>query len=194
MLFWRLRRISFGLSGHATLDDWGLPLLWPFSDRRWVFPMVRWGDAVPTAIFVAGMFAMVRWPGRREWIALPLGLVGIGLMPALVGRTASVRVVTGLAGLVLAVGSAWMEGPGPGRPEPSWLNVRSILVVDRDELRCEVSTFGAALPEALAAAAPFERASAPPFPWLSLDSSLYATAPIPGTGWDVPAPGVGAVA
>jgi len=56
-------------SGHVMLADWGLPLLWPFSERQWVFPMVRWGDAVPSMIFVAGMFAMVRWRGRPERIA-----------------------------------------------------------------------------------------------------------------------------
>lgn len=56
-------------SGHARLADWGLTLLWPFSDRQYVFPMVRWGDAMPTVIFVVGMLAMVRRPDKIERIA-----------------------------------------------------------------------------------------------------------------------------
>jgi membrane-bound metal-dependent hydrolase YbcI (DUF457 family) len=56
-------------SGHARLADWGLPLCWPFSERQWVFPMVRWGDVGASVIFVAGMFAMVRWPQRIERLA-----------------------------------------------------------------------------------------------------------------------------
>jgi membrane-bound metal-dependent hydrolase YbcI (DUF457 family) len=56
-------------SGHARLADWGLTLFWPFSDREYVFPMVRWGDALPTVIFVVGMLAMLRWPARIERIA-----------------------------------------------------------------------------------------------------------------------------
>ena len=31
-------------SGHAVLSDWGLRLLWPFSDRLWAYPMVSWGE------------------------------------------------------------------------------------------------------------------------------------------------------
>ena len=48
-------------SGHAQLSDWGLKLFWPFSARAYVFPVVRWGDVLPTLIFVVGMFAMLRW-------------------------------------------------------------------------------------------------------------------------------------
>lgn len=53
-------------SGGDRLADWGLPLFWPFSDCQWVWPMVHWGDAWPTVIFVAGMFAMIAWPRRIE--------------------------------------------------------------------------------------------------------------------------------
>ncbi len=56
-------------SGHAHLSDWGLKLFWPFSQQAYVFPAVRWGDAVPTIILVAGMFAMLRWRGRVQGVA-----------------------------------------------------------------------------------------------------------------------------
>ncbi len=56
-------------SGHAQLSDWGLKLLWPFSDRAWVFPAVRWGDPWPTIILVVGMFAMLRWRDRLQGVA-----------------------------------------------------------------------------------------------------------------------------
>lgn len=69
-------------SGHAVLSDWGLRLFWPFSDRVWAYPLVPWGDPSATAIFAAGMFAMIRWPTRLQLIAaltlaLVLGYIGI---------------------------------------------------------------------------------------------------------------------
>ena len=63
-------------SGHAVLSDWGLRLFWPFSDRFWAYPMVSWGDPGVTLVFVAGMFAMIRWRRHRQMIAgLTLTLV-----------------------------------------------------------------------------------------------------------------------
>ncbi|MHC4400547.1 MAG: metal-dependent hydrolase [Planctomycetota bacterium] len=56
-------------SGHSELSDWGLALLWPFSDRVWAYPMVPWGDVGVTLIFIAGMFAMIRWQSRVSMIA-----------------------------------------------------------------------------------------------------------------------------
>src|SRR5262249_3647124 len=60
-------------SGHPTLQAWGLPLLWPFSDRAWARPTVAWGDLGATLIFIVEMFALYRWPGRARltaWLAL----------------------------------------------------------------------------------------------------------------------------
>ncbi len=56
-------------SGHAHLSDWGLKLLWPFSEASWVFPAVRWGDPWPTIILVVGMFAMLRRQDRLQGVA-----------------------------------------------------------------------------------------------------------------------------
>lgn len=56
-------------SGTATLSDWHLKLLWPFSDRGWIYPMVPWGDPGATVVMVAGMLAMARSPSRRRPIA-----------------------------------------------------------------------------------------------------------------------------
>jgi hypothetical protein len=54
-------------SGHPVLSDWGLRLFWPFSPSLWAYPMVPWGDPGVTLVFVAAMFAMIRW--RRRPIA-----------------------------------------------------------------------------------------------------------------------------
>jgi membrane-bound metal-dependent hydrolase YbcI (DUF457 family) len=56
-------------SGGHGLTDWNLQLLWPFSTRGFVYPLVRWGDVGATLIFVAGMFGMLRWRGRTQGIA-----------------------------------------------------------------------------------------------------------------------------
>ncbi len=60
-------------SGGYGLPDWELKLLWPFSNQGFVYPMIPWGDPGVTLIFVAGMFAVVRWPQRIQ------GLAGISL-------------------------------------------------------------------------------------------------------------------
>lgn len=57
------------VSGHATLSDWGLKLFWPFSDRAYAFPVIHWGDPLPTVILIAGMFAMLRWRARVQGLA-----------------------------------------------------------------------------------------------------------------------------
>lgn len=64
------------VSGSATLSDWELKLLWPFWNRGWVFPMVPWGDVGISVVFVAGMFAMLRWRSRVQSIAV-MTLTGV---------------------------------------------------------------------------------------------------------------------
>lgn len=56
-------------SGAEGLSDWELKLLWPLSQQGFVYPLVKWGDAGVTIIFVAGMFAMLRWRRRLQMIA-----------------------------------------------------------------------------------------------------------------------------
>jgi membrane-bound metal-dependent hydrolase YbcI (DUF457 family) len=65
-------------SGHETLSDWGLKLLWPFSDQVWAYPLVHWGDPGVTLIFVGGMFAMIRWRPRVQGIALLTLILVVG--------------------------------------------------------------------------------------------------------------------
>ena len=65
-------------SGHAQLSDWGVKLFWPLSQAAYVFPTVRWGDAVPTIILVFGMFAMVRWRSRVQLVATLTLVVLVG--------------------------------------------------------------------------------------------------------------------
>jgi hypothetical protein len=62
--------------GSAGSPDWPLPLLWPFSQRRWTLPLLSWGDLGPTLLFLAEMFALYRWPGRAAFLAW-LTLLGI---------------------------------------------------------------------------------------------------------------------
>ena len=66
------------VSGTAQLPDWELQLLWPFSDRGWVFPLVPWGDPGITLVFVGGMFAAVYWRSRLQ----PIGAVTLLLVTA----------------------------------------------------------------------------------------------------------------
>ena len=70
------------VSGTATLSDWDVKLLWPFSDRGFVYPLVPWGDIGNMLILIAGMFAMLRWKNRIQSIAALtlLGVVGYTLM------------------------------------------------------------------------------------------------------------------
>ena len=56
-------------SGHTEYADWGLKLLWPFSDRAFVYPMVPWGDVGAAVILSVAMFAMLARPGRVQAIA-----------------------------------------------------------------------------------------------------------------------------
>jgi hypothetical protein len=63
-------------SGHHKLADWGIQLLWPFSDRPFAYPVVPWGDVGATLIFVVTMFAMVRWKSRAQ-IPAALGLASV---------------------------------------------------------------------------------------------------------------------
>lgn len=57
-------------SAGKNLPEWKVPLFWPFSDEGVSYPMVPWGDVGATLILVVGMFAMVRWPRRRQRIAV----------------------------------------------------------------------------------------------------------------------------
>jgi membrane-bound metal-dependent hydrolase YbcI (DUF457 family) len=57
-------------SGHPQMSSWPIQLLWPFSAKGWVWPLVAWGDITTTLIFVAEMFALYRWPTRAQVIAV----------------------------------------------------------------------------------------------------------------------------
>jgi hypothetical protein len=66
-------------------------LLWPFSERSWVYPIVPYGDLGATGIFIAEMFALYRWPARATtiaWISLPLVLIYVAARWALASGVA----------------------------------------------------------------------------------------------------------
>ena len=68
---------SYGNGGHP----WPLPLLWPFSRRNWVIPILQWGDLGATLLFIAEMFALYRWPSRATgiaWLTLTLVAAYVG--------------------------------------------------------------------------------------------------------------------
>jgi len=70
--------------------------------------------------------------------------------------------------------------PTSSPARPRWINLRYIANAKSGQAHWECSTFGAELPASLAAAAPFERATAPPFPWLTLDPSMFTALAPPG--------------
>ncbi len=76
------------VAGTEALPDWEVKLLWPFSDRGWVFPLIHWGNPGITIVFLVGMFAMARWKSRVQAIALVTLLLVVAyliLYPMLTG-------------------------------------------------------------------------------------------------------------
>jgi hypothetical protein len=57
------------VSGSAAYSDWGVQVLWPFTDRAWVYPCVHWGDIGITLIFAAGALLMLWKPQRIRLLA-----------------------------------------------------------------------------------------------------------------------------
>lgn len=46
---------SLGMAGHTAADlitRWPIPVFYPFSDRRWSFPLVSWGDGLLTSLWL----------------------------------------------------------------------------------------------------------------------------------------------
>jgi hypothetical protein len=64
-------------AGHPDLPTWPVPLLWPFSDRGWAWPVVPWGDLGATLLLVGEMFALYRWPAYAQPLAC-LALTAVG--------------------------------------------------------------------------------------------------------------------
>lgn len=45
------------VSGADGIEDWPVSVLWPLPGPQVVYPMLRWGDPGPTAVFVLAAFA-----------------------------------------------------------------------------------------------------------------------------------------
>ena len=120
-------------------------------------------------------------------IAGPIALALSAAWPALVDASVhalrrSAWFAASAACACVLVGFAF---PAIDAEHPAWLNLRYVFNVDEGVAQYEASTFGARLPADLAKTATFTRASAPPFPWFSLDASMHvAPAPL----WEVAAP------
>lgn len=63
-------------SGHKEMTVWPVQAFWPLSSQGYVLPLVSWGDMTATILFIGAMFALYRWPGKSQGIAI-LALVGL---------------------------------------------------------------------------------------------------------------------
>jgi membrane-bound metal-dependent hydrolase YbcI (DUF457 family) len=61
--------MDVAFNGSSGLPPWEVPLLWPFQDRAWAYPMVSWGNPGASVILAGSLFAMLRWPRRTQAIA-----------------------------------------------------------------------------------------------------------------------------
>ncbi len=105
---------------------------------------------------------------------------------ALVSQTALRRLALAFGGAGAACFVLLAVSTPPSGAGVEWLNLRHVTNHDTNLARFEASTFGASLPESLARAAAWSRATTPPFPWLSLDRSMYV-ADAPAFPADAPA-------
>jgi len=72
------------VSGHQSLQNWGIKVLWPLSDHEVAYPLIPWGDVGVSVIFSLGLFAMLRWQTRVRPIAI-VTLVAVALYVAFRG-------------------------------------------------------------------------------------------------------------
>ena len=52
------------------LFPWPIPLLWPLSRDLVGYPILDWGDKVPLAILLVGMFDLALRRGRTRLVAV----------------------------------------------------------------------------------------------------------------------------
>ena len=71
-------------SGGRNLPIWGVPLLWPFTDTTWAYPLVPWGNIGATVILAVSMFAMLRWQAWIRTIATS-SLIAVAVYMAVCG-------------------------------------------------------------------------------------------------------------
>ena len=69
---------SLGMVGHTAADivtRWPIPVLYPFSELRWSFPIVSWGDGLWTTVLLGlAVAAAVFAKHRRPIAGVALGL------------------------------------------------------------------------------------------------------------------------
>lgn len=145
-----------------------------------------------TALAVLITLALVVWNPIRSslWfalsyrepfvLALPLVAVLSLAWPLymLIAERTLRRVALGLITLaLLGTMVVRITYPDPHR-SLEWLNLRHVYDVDNGTARFEASTFGARLAPQVAKAAEWKPAETPPFPWFTLDRSMYV-APAP---------------
>ncbi|MCL2304713.1 MAG: metal-dependent hydrolase [Planctomycetaceae bacterium] len=72
------------VSGHQSLQNWGIKILWPLSDCEVAYPLIPWGDVGVSVVFTLGLFAMLRWQARARSVAA-VTLVAVALYVTLRG-------------------------------------------------------------------------------------------------------------
>ena len=79
LALWVVVGVLAGLS-HLPADilyPWRVPLLWPLAGGEWQLDVLKFGDLVPTILFLGGMFGMALWRRRARLIAW-LTLLAVG--------------------------------------------------------------------------------------------------------------------
>jgi hypothetical protein len=158
--------------------------------RPWQIRLATWMLCIGAVAFWFPVFSAMELGFDYELgyvLAAPLAVIALTLLPICArGSARALRGLSMAAGSVCAAAIATALAVPTSSPErPGWINLRYISGGPGREAHWEASTFGGELPRSLALAAPFERAHAPPFPWLTLDPSLF-TAPAPGDRFDPP--------
>lgn len=63
---------SLGMAGHTAADlitRWPIPVLYPFSEWRWSFPLISWGDGLITTIWLTLAVAALLFTHYRRSIS-----------------------------------------------------------------------------------------------------------------------------
>ena len=58
------------VSGGNGLTDWPIQILWPLSQREFVFPLIPWGDIGPTVILMTGVILLAKKIAKESYVSI----------------------------------------------------------------------------------------------------------------------------